>query len=220
MAVGSIAEAVRAASPIGWAAVTSYALYLMRDSLPGIVGRFAGVEAFGVKFQLSVSQAMAEAIEIAQKHEAWKVEVPEADRRRALERARKESALLEGAEILWVDDQPSNNRNESRMLHKFGALVSFACTTVEAVGAIELAMHRGRPFHIVLSDMARNLPVVDPAAGLRMLEQFKQVEIACPVIFYIGSYDPARGIPPSAFGIANRPDLLLHLALDALARVR
>jgi hypothetical protein len=37
--------------------------------------------------------------------------------------------LFEGAEILWVDDRPSNNRNEARMLRSFGALITFAATT-------------------------------------------------------------------------------------------
>ena len=32
--------------------------------------------------------------------------------------------------------------------------------------------------------------------------------------------DPTRGIPAGAFGVTNRPDQLLNLVLDALARTR
>jgi hypothetical protein len=38
------------------------------------------------------------------------------------------------------------------------------------------------------------------------------------VIFYVGEFDPGRGLPPFAFGLTNRPDELLHLILDVLAR--
>ena len=60
--------------------------------------------------------------------------------------ATKRRRVYEGAEILWVDDRPSNNRNESWMLRSFGALITFACTTDEALGAIRDANTESRPF--------------------------------------------------------------------------
>jgi hypothetical protein len=37
-------------------------------------------------------------------------------------------------------------------------------------------------------------------------------------IFYVGVFAPARGVPPQAFSMTNRPDDLLHLILDALEK--
>jgi hypothetical protein len=38
------------------------------------------------------------------------------------------------------------------------------------------------------------------------------------VIFYLWDYKPELGTPAGAFGITKRPDKLLHLVIDALAR--
>ena len=43
---------------------------------------------------------------------------------------------MEGAEILWGDDRPSNDRNEARMLRGFGTLITYACTIEEAIRAL------------------------------------------------------------------------------------
>jgi hypothetical protein len=77
------------------------------------------------------------AIELAEKHPDWAVEATAADRKAVLDRANAHRALFEGAEILWVDDRPSNNRNEARMLRSFGSLVTFAATTDEALRALQ-----------------------------------------------------------------------------------
>jgi CheY-like chemotaxis protein len=120
-----------------------------------------------------------------------------------------------------VDDRPSNNRNESRMLRSFGALVTFACTTDEARDAIKDANSQVRPFHLILSDISRDLPPPpNPRAGLDMLATFRAAGIALPVIFYVGQSKLGAGTPEGAFGVTNRPDLLLTLVGDALERVR
>jgi hypothetical protein len=92
------------------------------------------------------AQAMAQAFEIAAKNTRWTAEVPEHERQAALEKAKARRSVYEGAEILWVDDRPSNNRNESRMLRSFDALITFACTTDEAREAIAAAKVEARPF--------------------------------------------------------------------------
>lgn len=187
--------------------------------LPAIVARLSGVEAFGVKLSLAGGAAMTAAIEMAAKHANWQVSIPEADRSKALARAEASRALLDGAEILWVDDRPSNNRNEARMLRSFGALITCAATSEEALDVLT-AMPPQRQFDLVISDISRDLPVPTPQAGIAMLAGFGAARIRLPVIFYVGVYDPARGTPPGAAGITNRPDELLMLVIDALARAR
>ena len=60
-------------------------------------------------------QAVNAAVDMARRNPDWEGESPAADQKRALDRATKERALLDGAEILWADDIPSNKRNETRM---------------------------------------------------------------------------------------------------------
>jgi CheY-like chemotaxis protein len=215
-----IAHIIGAVAALLWVLVAAYALWIVRQPLAAAVGRLAGVEAFGVKLSLSGGAALNAAIELAQKNPDWPVDVPVADREAALARAAAHRALFEGAEILWVDDHPSNNRNEARMLRSFGALITFAATTKEALRALGTAGEQHQPFDIILSDISRDLPAPDPTAGLAMLPRLRGAGYHQPVIFYIGRPDPAAGVPAGAFGVTNRPDQLLQLTTDALSRVR
>jgi hypothetical protein len=60
----------------------------------------------------------------------------------------------------------------------------------------------------------------DSTAGLTFLQKFRKIDKTTPVIFYVGVFDPGKGVPPEAFGITNRPDELLHLTIDALERIK
>jgi CheY-like chemotaxis protein len=215
-----IAKALSGVASVVWASLAVYIVWLLQGSLIGAVSRLTGIEAWGVKFALEGGEeAMADAFEIGEKNQNWKVVASEEDRQRALERAKKRRRLYEGAEILWVDDRPSNNRNESRMLRSFGALMTFACTTEEARKAIDAGNLEARPFDVILSDISRDLPEKNPRAGLDMLASLRQDGTMLPLIFYVGVLDPNAGLPAGAFGITNRPDALLTLVGDALLRI-
>jgi CheY-like chemotaxis protein len=166
-----IAHVIGAIAALLWVLLAGFVVWLLREPLTAAVSRLATFEAFGVKFALSGGAALDAAIELAEKNPAWPVEVPAADRKAALDRANAHRSLFEGAEILWVDDRPSNNRNEARMLRSFGALVTFAATTEEALHALQTAAQQHQPFDIILSDISRDLPASDPTAGLTMLWQ-------------------------------------------------
>jgi CheY-like chemotaxis protein len=217
-----IAKVLSGVASLVWTGLAFYIVWLLRTSIAGAVNRLTGVEGWGVRFALSGGeQAMAAAFEIAAKNPKWVVEASEQDRENALEKAKTNRKSFEGSELLWVDDRPSNNRDESRMMRSFGALITFACTTEEAHDAIKDANSRARPFHIVLSDISRDLPPPpNPRAGLEMLASFRAEGITLPVIFYVGVYKQETGTPEGAFGITNRPDVLLTLVGDALGRVR
>ena len=106
-----------------WAALAFYVVWLLRMSIVQGVNRLSGFEGWGMKFSLTGGQqAMTAAIAMAAKNANWTAQTTQAEGQRALDRASANRALLEGAEILWVDDRPSNNRNETRMLRSFGAL--------------------------------------------------------------------------------------------------
>jgi CheY-like chemotaxis protein len=220
MITDGIAHIIGAAAGLLWVLLAFYAVWLFRQPLTAAVGRLGGVEAFGVKLSLSGGAALNAAIELAQKNPDWPVEVPAADREAALNRANAHRDLFEGAEILWVDDRPSNNRNEARMLRSFGALITFAATTDEALRALGTAVEQHQPFHLILSDISRDLPAPDPTAGLTMLARLREAGYQQPIIYYVGRPNPAAGVPPGAFALTNRPDQLLQLTIDALSRVR
>ncbi len=217
-----IAKALGGVASLSWTVVAIYVVWVLRASLIGTVNRLTGVEAWGVKFALTGgAQAMVQAFEIAAKNPKWTADASEQDRQAALEKAKTRRSVYEGAEVLWVDDRPSNNRNESRMLRSFGALITFACTTDEARDAIAAARVEARPFDLVLSDIARDIPPpANARAGLDMLAAFRKEGIALPVIFYVGSPKAGVGTPSYAFGLAYRPDVLLTLVGDALERTR
>jgi CheY-like chemotaxis protein len=217
-----IAEALGGLTSLAWTGLAFYIVWLLRASLTGVVNRLTGFEGWGMKFALSGGgQAMNAAFEIADKNPKWAAHASEQDRQNALEKAKANRKVFEGAEILWVDDQPSNNRNESRMLRSFGALITFACTTDEARDAIKSANTQAQPFDIVLSDISRDaVPPPNARAGLEMLDTFRAEGITLPVIFYVGEPKPEAGTPAGAFGITHRPDILLTLVGDALERLR
>jgi CheY-like chemotaxis protein len=215
-----IAHIIRSVAGLLWVLLAALVVWLLRQPLTAAVARLASFEAFGVKFALSGGAALDAAIEFTQKNPAWPVEVPAADRKAALDRANANRSAFEGAEILWVDDRPSNNRNEARMLRSFGALITFAATTDEAARALQMAAEQHQPFDIILPDISRDLPTLDPTAGLTMLQRLRNAGFHQPVIFYVGRLNPDAGVPAGAFEVTNRPDQLLQLVIDALSRVR
>jgi CheY-like chemotaxis protein len=215
-----ISHIIRAAAGALWVLLAAFVVWLLRQPLTALVSRLASFEAFGVKFALSGGAALDAAIELAEKNPAWPVEVPAADRKAAIDRGNANRSVFEGAEILWVDDRPSNNRNEARMLRSFGALITFAATTDEASRALQTGAEQHQPFDIILSDISRDLPTSDPTAGLTMLPRLRNAGFRQPVIYYIGRPSADAGVPAGAFGVTNRPDQLLQLVIDALSRVR
>jgi CheY-like chemotaxis protein len=225
-----IANIIKALAGLFWVLLAVFVVWLLRQPLTAAVSRLASFEAFGVKFALSGSAALDAAIELAEKNPAWPVEVPAADRKAAIDRANANRSVFEGAEILWVDDRPSNNRNEARMLRSFGALITFAATTDEALDALKAGTEQHHAFDLILSDISRDVStrdatgglttVADVTAGIDMLPRLRNAGFLQPVIYYVGSPKPDAGVPAGAFGVTNRPDQLLQLVIDALSRVR
>jgi CheY-like chemotaxis protein len=229
----SIAAVIGAFVPYLWIGLIAVLLFPARQAIARMLAQLSGLEIFGVKVALAGGdRAMKAAISMAEKHPRFDpVEVPDEARKQALERAEREQHLLSGAEILWVDDHPSNNRNEARMLRAFGAVITFASSTEEAIEALRDGFAQRDPFAVVVSDISRDtiLPTpgaeaaqakTDPVAGLKMLDEFKAAGLDVPVIFYIGRPEKDKGVPGGAFGLTNRPDELLQLVLDALDRPR
>lgn len=174
---------------------------IRRELIPRISGFKAfGVEATFVREQLD--QAVAKQA----------VQVSENDRSQVLRRARMVARVLQGAQVLWVDDNPDYNLYERRVLRSFGVFVDLARSTSEA-----LAMVEQTSYDAVISDVERD-GIGDE--GIRFLAEMVKRRIYRWAILYAGSFDRSRGIPPYAFGMTDRPDHLLHYVMDILERER
>lgn len=126
-----------------------------------------------------------------------------------LRRLRLVQRAVNGARILWIDDNPSWNEWEVASLTAVGAIVHTAKSTQSAMESV------GTGFDLIISDICRG---DEQKAGVAALPGLRSAAPEVPIIFYVGEL--LNGPPSGAFGITNRPDELLHLVLDALERRR
>lgn len=143
---------------------------------------------------------------------ASQLRVTAEDRRRAIERAAAAAPLLRGRRVLWVDDCPMNNLYEQIALGEFGLIV---LTATDNDTAIDFLRNEKVSFDLVISDIARPKQAED---GEALIGRMRGAGAHQPIVFYVSHLDPAKPTPLGAFGITNRPDELVHLAIDALAR--
>jgi CheY-like chemotaxis protein len=129
-----------------------------------------------------------------------------------LKRAQLIAPILQGANVLWVDDHPDNNLYERVMLSSFGMSIDLAYSTDEAMSKISET-----PYDVIISDMKRQGIATE---GLRLLNSLTNQGARPHTIFYVGQLDKEQGTPQGAFGITNRPDDLLHFVMDVLERER
>ena len=189
--------------------VTVLAVLFRRTIEETVLPRVSRVRLLGVE----VSFAKKELDRASSRPQLAKAGISKGDRNRALERAREAASLLQGAEVLWVDDHPSWNRSERRMLQAFGVMVDTVTNTRDA-----LAMLEQHHYDVIISDIERD---GDHDAGLAFAREIAYPSpLAKPIIFYVGVLDRDAGTPPYAFAITNRPDHLLHYVVDVLARWR
>lgn len=211
---GLLAEFIRTLPALLWVALAAAMLLAYREDIGGLLSRFARLgsfEAGGVKFTCA-SEAFDDALELAEKSPQWKVRVPPEDKRRALARASRHAAAFKGAQFLWVDDHPENNMNERRMFRQLDVDIDAVTDNDAALRCIETAR-----YDLVLTDIGRDGQASD---GLDLVKAVHERRPGLPVILYVGDFRPELGVPAYAFGVAHRPDQLLHLTLDVLDRKR
>ena len=186
-----------------WAAIIVFILFWIgRDGFMALTRRIhkVGAVGFEIEFQAAIESAAA----------AHQLQIPMLDLSRASRRLASQQALLKGSRLLWVDDQPKNNRNEKKLFEAVGARVDTSSTSAAAEAAIMQVT-----YDLIISDIDREGSATE---GLQFLGKLTKVGNSPPLLFYVGQ---ARNPPPAeAFGIADRPDELVHLVLDVLGRSR
>ena len=138
--------------------------------------------------------------------------VSDNDRSQVLRRARYAASALQGAQLLWLDDNPNGNIYERRIFRSLGIFVDLAQSTTEAI-----AMLRLTKYDVIISDMGRG---INRKAGVQFLADMSQHNLYRWTIIYTTPAIVERGLPRFAFAITARPDHLLHYVIDAIERER
>ncbi len=132
--------------------------------------------------------------------------------RKIQETAKRGSAVsLEGAKILWVDDNPENNQYERKALEALGVQFTLATNTDEAL--LKLSNQR---FQLVITDFKR---ADDERAGYTLLMAIKKLTNPPPVIIYSGGATPQferEAKEMGAFGETTGPEHLFNMTIDAI----
>jgi CheY-like chemotaxis protein len=142
----------------------------------------------------------------------WVIQTLPLDRNARPPRRNPGRPPLAGRRILWVDDNPHNNRFEVGRLEQLGATVERAATTEFALTSLQT-----HAIHLVISDLNRiEHGQPRPTAGLELQRRARQlVGTPVPFVFYIGRRADA---PAEVQAItADQPTALFDLVLRALA---
>lgn len=136
----------------------------------------------------------------------------DSDRRDVIGRAVRAKGYCKGKQILWVDDNPGNNRALAQFFVKLlNIRIDYVLSTAEAIDTLR---HLGG-YDMVITDMVRG---TNFNAGIDLIRTMKMENLSVPTVIY-GSKDSAtEGVPAGAFGLTNRPDLLLHYLIDISER--
>lgn len=118
---------------------------------------------------------------------------------------------LQGATVLWVDDNPDNNRYEREAFQAIGIRFELSTSTEDALRQLGR-----RRFDAVISDMGRG---DERDAGYRLLEQLRKSDRSTPFIIYAGSgavRDREAALARGAQGSTNSPRELMALVIQAI----
>jgi CheY-like chemotaxis protein len=183
-------------------------VFMSWDEIRAIIPRISKFQALGVTVELSQLQnaLQQQAKSVTSPGVVLQPGAVEAVLRRAL----RVQPVFQGAAILWVDDNPSNNLPFRQVLRALGAGVEPARNTAEA-----LQLASSNPFDLVVSDINRS-----DENGIDGLARLREAGVSAPAVFYVLQVDRTRPVPETAIGITNRPDELLHLVIDGLERSR
>ncbi len=113
--------------------------------------------------------------------------------------------------ILWVDDNPGNNKEERALLERLGITILLAVSTGDALAILE-----NQPIDLIISDMSRPS---DSSAGLGLLRRVRDRNGEIPIVFYVGVVKPgmaAQVRSQGALAITNRKDELLSIVQTTL----
>jgi CheY-like chemotaxis protein len=120
---------------------------------------------------------------------------------------------VQDARVLWVDDNPDNNRYERQSLAALGVEFTLSLSTEDALSRLERDS-----FDLIISDMGRP---PDARAGYTLLDALRVRGHLTPFIIYAGSRAAAHvkeALQHGAVGCTNSPAELIGLVTQALSQ--
>jgi CheY-like chemotaxis protein len=135
--------------------------------------------------------------------------------KRNIDEQRRNTELYSALQVLWVDDNPTNNAQEIKIMNELGATITLARSTDEALDKV-----RHEQFDVIISDMGRREHGRDDyRAGYDLLEKLKEELMQDELkrrpryIIYAGWNAPKQVEAEyhGAFGSTNIPQELLDL---------
>ena len=214
--VSAVAELV---GVLIWPAVLLFFLVRFRGSLGDFLsnlGEFSfkapGVEASAKRQQVEAAAALGAAVATRAPSDGGPgVDARPRDIAAALPSPRAQRRL-QGAQILWVDDRPNNNRFERQALEALGIDIDLSTSTEDALEKI-----RRRSYDLIISDMGRP---PDKRAGYTLLDELRRSGNQTPYVIYAGSRAPEHvreAREHGAIGSTNVPQELITIVTNALA---
>jgi hypothetical protein len=198
-------ELVQAVPSILWVVLAAVVVVIFRTQIRELLPNIESFELAGI-----VKAKFNAALSAARQRESGPV--PPDARSRLERRIARNADLIRGSSALWVDDDHSLTRPEREALTALGMMVETVSTNDQADKRLDK-----NGFDLLISDQERPS---DKTAGSKLAELVRTEHAGLPVILYIGLVKPELGLPPGVFGIADRPDELFHLVIDAHERRR
>lgn len=200
---------------VAWPFATFLIAFIFRSSIRQLldnVGELSfkapGVEASAKKIQLAAAIAAeeisvkgGEPAAVAARHATNVVQNSLTDS--VLKKARSKR-------VLWVDDEPQNNRGPLDLLSAIGFDVRTSVSTDEAAGLLS-----GEGFDLVISDMGRP---PDPMAGYTLLQRIRSNGVKLPFLIYAAGGDrqdnQEMAKRKGAQGSTSRPTRLIEMVIE------
>lgn len=201
-------ELIKLIPSILWIFLVLMIFFSFKDTVrDNILPNMGSIRGFGIEITIAREQ-------MDKSFEKWKITGDGDERAIALSRAKRIASLLQGAKILWMDDEPETLIEERLLIGQLGISIDFFTKCSEAISKLEKY-----GYDLIISDIkyknSNGMMVKN-----NLLEEMVKKKIDIPLIYYISNYDKERGTPAHAFGITERPDQLLHLILDVIERKR
>jgi CheY-like chemotaxis protein len=191
----------------------AFAVYFTHTVLSRSGGTLeAGIDGRGFRFRLTAHQRNLAVTEARAAGVAKKFPTDEGERAAT---ALDDVDELRVAHCLWVDDDPTNNVHERRMLERLHVRIDLARSSEEALRDLV-----GRRYDFIITDFTRPGPDgdLDQRAGVEFLRLLAEAPDVPPIIVYAGIADD-RAIEARRCGaraVETVPSELLRRVVETL----
>lgn len=175
------------------------------DAIARLLRKATKLGALGIEIEVS-AVSLDKAIELQNLQGV----VSHRDRMAVLRRLSANAALLRGARVLWVDDEPQNNRDERALLETLEVRIDLATSSAAAEQFL-----RNHHYLLMVTDVRRE---GRDDEGIRFVQGLPAKGLLLPAIGYVGTDQSGQARPAHFFGMTRRPDHLMQLVCDVAQR--